>query len=267
MILSGRRRPSSLLATTGTRRARLADRGWRWLAQRLRTAGTELFASHLANVSPLGRTAASELGSEISGFDPLHLLRRFDQPEAPRVTRLQLADLHTFLVDDVLLKVDHASMACGVEVRVPFLDHKLVELAFSIDSRALFAEGERKALLKRAAASWLPPEILTSRKKGFSIPLDAWFREGLRAPADALLPEGVLVSRGIAARPAVRKALASQKSPDALAAARRRAVGAPLARTGRPPLRDLLSSAGPRRELLYLSPGIMPLAVGAHFSR
>ena len=102
---------------------------------------------------------------------------------APRVTRLQLADLHTFLVDDVLLKVDHASMACGVEVRVPFLDHELVELAFSIDSRVLFARGERKALLKRAAASWLPPEILTEPQ------------EGLQHPARRLVPAGPRASR------------------------------------------------------------------------
>ena len=186
--------------------------GWRRLAKRLRRAGADPFAAHLANVSPLGRVAASELLVDARGFDPLQLLRRFDQAAAPRVTRLQLADLQTFLVDDVLLKVDHASMACGVEVRVPFLDHELVELAFSIDSRVLFARGERKALLKRAAASWLPPEIHTSRKKGFSIPLDPWFRHSLGEPAQALLPEGVLVSRGLLRGPAVRDALASQRS-------------------------------------------------------
>ena len=120
-----------------------------------------------------------------------------DRASAPAVTRLQLIDLQTFLVDDVLLKVDHASMACGVEVCVPFLDHELVEAAFSIENRVLFADGERKALLKRAAASWLPPEILTDRKKGFSAPLDAWMRRGLHERAAALLPNGVLISRGL----------------------------------------------------------------------
>ncbi len=186
--------------------------GWRRLARRLRNPGADPFASHLANVSPIGPVAAKHLLGDASGFDPLALLRRFDQPSAPRVTRLQLADLRTFLVDDVLLKVDHASMACGVEVRVPFLDHELVELAFSIDSRVLFARSERKAVLKRAAASWLPPEILTSRKKGFSIPLDAWFLQRLEAPARALLPEGVLVSHGLLRGPAVREALVSPSS-------------------------------------------------------
>jgi asparagine synthase (glutamine-hydrolysing) len=186
--------------------------GWRRLARRLRGADEDPLATHLARVSPLGASAASDPMLGDPDFDPLALLRRFDQPGAPRVTRLQLADLHTFLVDDVLLKVDHASMACGVEVRVPFLDHELVELAFSIDSRALFAEGERKAVLKRAAATWLPPEILTSRKKGFSFPIESCFRDGLTQPANRLLPDGVLVSRGLLARPRVQEAIASRQS-------------------------------------------------------
>jgi asparagine synthase (glutamine-hydrolysing) len=188
------------------------ESGWRRLARRLRGAGQAPLAAHLARVSPLGATAACDPLVADPDFDPLALLRRFDQPGAPRVTRLQLADLHTFLVDDVLLKVDHASMACGVEVRVPFLDHRLVELAFSIDSRTLFAEGERKAVLKRAAATWLPPEILTSRKKGFSFPLDECFREGLAEPAGRLLPGGVLVSHGLLSAPRVQEAIASRQT-------------------------------------------------------
>jgi asparagine synthase (glutamine-hydrolysing) len=217
--------------------------GWRRLARRLRARGADPFAAHLANVSPLGRGAASDLGEEIPDFDPLALLRRFDQPAAPRVTRLQLADLHTFLVDDVLLKVDHASMACGVEVRVPFLDHELVELAFSIDSRVLFAKGERKALLKRAAASWLPPEILTSRKKGFSIPLDAWFLRSLGGPAQALLPGGVLVSRGLLLEPGVREALASRRGSLLWLLLAAELWARHWLEPGGPPLGDLLASA------------------------
>jgi asparagine synthase (glutamine-hydrolysing) len=126
---------------------------------------------------------------------------------------LQLVDLQTFLVDDVLLKVDHASMACGVEVRVPFLDHELVEAAFSIESHVLFAEGERKALLKRAAASWLPPEILTDGKQNAGTPLDAWMRQGLHACAAALVPDGALVARGLLRAAGVEGALAARRTP------------------------------------------------------
>jgi asparagine synthase (glutamine-hydrolysing) len=130
-------------------------------------------------------------------FDALALWREFFRADVPAVTGLQLLDLHTFLVDDVLLKVDHASMASGVEVRVPFLDHELVEAAFQIDAGIVFEGAERKALLKGVARRWLPPEFLTARKKGFSAPLGAWMRQGLRDLARQLLPDGSLVGRGI----------------------------------------------------------------------
>jgi asparagine synthase (glutamine-hydrolysing) len=172
--------------------------GWRpWLGALRARISPDLLAAHLARVSPLAGRLPGDLLGPGPPFDPLALLRRFDRPGAPRVTRLQLLDVQTFLVDDVLLKVDHASMACGVEVRVPFLDHELVEAAFSIDARVLFAGGERKALLKRAAAPWLPPDVLCERKKGFSAPLGPWMRGGLRGRAAALLAGGVLVSRGL----------------------------------------------------------------------
>ena len=184
---------------------------WRRLARRRLAAEPDLVAEHLARVSPLEGVSAAALLRNAPPFDPLRLFRRFDQVSAPNVTRLQLIDLQTFLVDDVLLKVDHASMACGVEVRVPFLDHELVEAAFSIESRVLFAEGERKALLKRAAASWLPPEILTDRKKGFTAPLDAWMRQGLHERAAALLSDGVMISRGLFDPEAVAQVLESRR--------------------------------------------------------
>jgi asparagine synthase (glutamine-hydrolysing) len=184
---------------------------WRRLAGRGRGARPDLLAAHLARVSPLDAASAAALFRNGPPFDPLRLFRRFDRAAAPAVTRLQLIDLQTFLVDDVLLKVDHASMACGVEVRVPFLDHELVEAAFSIESRVLFAEGERKALLKRAAASWLPPEILTDRKKGFSAPLEAWMGQDLHPNAAALVPDGVLVSRGLLDPAAVGEVLESRR--------------------------------------------------------
>ncbi|HXK21911.1 MAG TPA: asparagine synthase (glutamine-hydrolyzing) [Myxococcota bacterium] len=179
----------------------------RWLLPR--SARTRaLLAGHLARVSPLGRTSSEGLVPGAPRFDALRLLRRFDQPTAPAITRLQLLDLHTFLVDDVLTKVDQASMACGVEVRVPFLDHELVEAAFSIDAGVLFAAGERKSLLKRVASGWLPADILSGRKKGFGAPIESWMQEGLAPRARSLLEGGVLVSHGLLARDPVRDTLA-----------------------------------------------------------
>ncbi|MGF1477763.1 MAG: asparagine synthase (glutamine-hydrolyzing) [Geminicoccaceae bacterium] len=80
-------------------------------------------------------------------------------------------DLATYLPDEILVKVDRATMAYGVEARVPFLDPRLVELAFRISPELHYANGERKALLKSVAARWLPADILTARKKGFSAPI------------------------------------------------------------------------------------------------
>ena len=86
----------------------------------------------------------------------------------------QILDSRTYLPDEILTKVDRASMAYGIEVRVPFLDPKLVELAFSIDHKLIYRNGERKALLKDIASNFLPSEAITRRKKGFSIPFWRW---------------------------------------------------------------------------------------------
>ncbi len=187
--------------------------GWRLAPRWLRDPQREFLARHFARVSPLGPRGVPELLAATPGFDPLAFLRRLDRPGLPRVTRLQLLDLQSFLVDDVLLKVDHASMASGVEVRVPLLDHELVEAVFSIESSLLFAGGERKALFKRAAASWLPRELLTPRKQGFGLPLAGWLRGGLRAEIAAALSDSVLVARGLVPAHAVARVLGGSALP------------------------------------------------------
>ncbi len=88
------------------------------------------------------------------------------------VKELQRLDLRTFLVDDILVKVDRASMANSLEVRVPFLDHYIVEYVMSLDSKVIFNKRVKKYLLKKMATSLLPPEIINRSKKGFSAPID-----------------------------------------------------------------------------------------------
>lgn len=181
---------------------------------RLRRRGPDPVALHFRRTGHLGSKAQAELLLEAPEFDALAHRRRFFPPGLPPVTGLQLLDLRTFLVDDVLTKVDHASMACGVEVRVPFLDHELVEAAFSIDSRVIFAGGERKALLKRTASAWLPDEVLTARKQGFGAPLGPWMRAGLSHLARRALPDGSLVGRGVLDGSAVPGFLESARPKD-----------------------------------------------------
>jgi asparagine synthase (glutamine-hydrolysing) len=129
--------------------------------------------------------------------DIFHSLRRFYRPDLSPVTAACYMDLNIYLPDHILCKVDRASMANGVEVRVPLLDHRMAELAFSIKDKIIYARGERKSVLKKAAAPWVPSEILTGRKKGFSIPLHDWMNQGLAAAGRELVRDGSLVSRGI----------------------------------------------------------------------
>lgn len=124
-------------------------------------------------------------------------LRRFHRPELPAVTAAQYLDANLFMVDQVLCKVDRASMAHGVEVRVPFLDPGLVALAFQIPLALHYHRGERKALLKQIAARHLPAEVVTPRKKGFSSPLLKWFDAGLAPWLRGLTEDGLLVRQGL----------------------------------------------------------------------
>jgi asparagine synthase (glutamine-hydrolysing) len=89
-------------------------------------------------------------------------------------------DLETYLPDDILTKVDRMSMAHSIESRVPLLDHEVVSFAASLPSGLKIAGGERKRVLKRAAARFLPAEVLTRRKRGFGVPIGDWFRGPLR---------------------------------------------------------------------------------------
>lgn len=124
-------------------------------------------------------------------------MQRFHRPDLPAVKAAQFLDANLFMVDQVLCKVDRASMAHGVEVRVPFLDPGLVALAFQIPLALHYRRGERKALLKRIAARHLPAEVVTPRKKGFSSPLLKWFDAGFEPWLRGLTENGLLVRQGL----------------------------------------------------------------------
>jgi asparagine synthase (glutamine-hydrolysing) len=98
---------------------------------------------------------------------------------APTLERLLNVNLRTYLVDDLLVKADRMSMAHGLEVRSPFLDTDLLEVALGLPARLHIKGFARKRVLKRAVADLLPAEILNRRKRGFGVPLDRWFREDL----------------------------------------------------------------------------------------
>src|SRR4051795_10340184 len=138
--------------------------------------------------------AQDELLSDPRTTDPLDVYReRFGETEgAQELARLQDLDLGIYLVDDLLVKTDRASMAHSLEARVPFLDPVVAELALALDTKQKVRGFSKKRLLRRAAAPLLPREIIRGRKQGFSIPVAAWLRGDLAPFArDVLSPQTV----------------------------------------------------------------------------
>lgn len=103
------------------------------------------------------------------------------------IRRMLYFDCHSWLVDNLLERGDRMSMAASIECRPPFLDHRLVELAFSLPSRLKVRAGSGKWIFKQVAYRYLPSEIVERKKVGFRVPLDAWFREDLRNLAGDML--------------------------------------------------------------------------------
>jgi asparagine synthase (glutamine-hydrolysing) len=133
--------------------------------------------------------------------DPASVLARAfaAAPKRDPVTRAMVADVLTYLPGDLLVKVDMASMAHGLECRGPFLDHRVVELALALPlGRKLRLRGGRsKVVLKQAFADLLPPEIRTRPKMGFGVPIDRWFRGELRDELRAVLLDPACLGRGL----------------------------------------------------------------------
>jgi asparagine synthase (glutamine-hydrolysing) len=138
--------------------------------------------------------------------DPWWFYRRLVRPELAPLQRLQWLDIKAFMGELVLTKVDRASMASSLEVRVPFLDHELVELLFSFDPSVYFRLGEQKPLLRANLAGRLPEVILQRRKQGFVGP-DEYYKD--IAWYSALLGESRLVRDGVLQGTAVAGLLAA----------------------------------------------------------
>jgi asparagine synthase (glutamine-hydrolysing) len=128
--------------------------------------------------------------ASLNGFDvdaPLVEAWRH-APSAHQVDTMLNVDVHTYLPDDLLVKMDIATMAHSVEARSPFLDHHLMQLAASIPAREKLRGTSGKRILKAALRGILPDQILDRPKMGFGVPLPRWFREDLRTlPSDVLL--------------------------------------------------------------------------------
>src|SRR5437870_5806613 len=113
------------------------------------------------------------------------------------LSRVQYADFKTYLPGDILTKVDRASMANSLEVRVPLLDHTLVEWAARLPPTLKLHRGEGKYVLKSALEPYVPRGILYRPKQGFTVPLAAWFRGPLRGRLTQALRGGMQQNSGL----------------------------------------------------------------------
>lgn len=135
----------------------------------------------------------------LQGHRAVDVMRRHADraPTDDPLSRVQYLDIKTYLAGDILTKVDRASMAHALEVRVPILDHKLVEWMSGLPSSYKLHGQEGKYIFKKALESYLPDDILYRPKMGFSVPLASWFRGPLRQRVrNAILGE-TLASTGI----------------------------------------------------------------------
>lgn len=129
------------------------------------------------------RLFSRSLQRDLGGYHAIEVLRRHADacPSEHPLSLVQYLDLKTYLPGDILTKVDRASMAHGLEVRVPLLDHTLVEWISGLPPELKLQGGVGKYLFKHALAPYLPQDLLHRRKMGFSVPLADWFRGPLRA--------------------------------------------------------------------------------------
>ena len=145
---------------------------------------------------------APDLRAELTGrrsqFDPVDVYREryAGTAGAPELARLQDVDFGVYLVDDLLVKTDRASMAHSLEARVPFLDTVVTNLAFALPTRLKVRGLQKKVLLRKAVEPLLPREVVHGRKRGFSIPAAAWLRGELEPFARATLSASMLERQG-----------------------------------------------------------------------
>ena len=171
----------------------------------------ERYFQLLEQLSKTARAAllTPEILEEIDLDDPFSHFQSHvaSAAEAEPLNRALFADLKLYLPGDLLTLTDRVSMAHSLEVRVPFLDHHLLEFAARIPPGYKIYRTERKHILKRAVGPLLPPGFLKRRKMGFSAPLAVWFREELRPFVEDTLSKQAVRETGVLRYAAVRSLL------------------------------------------------------------
>jgi asparagine synthase (glutamine-hydrolysing) len=132
---------------------------------------------------------SSDFKAELKGFTPMEVIQPYyagnDAPNA--LGRSQYADIHFYLTEDVLVKVDRMSMAHSLEVRCPLLDYRIIEFAAKLPTELKVDSRRGKLLLRASVARRLPAETINRGKRGFSIPAARWLRTDLRPLAESVI--------------------------------------------------------------------------------
>jgi asparagine synthase (glutamine-hydrolysing) len=198
-------RPLVELLPASTRRASLDYKAKRFV----RSAHLPPLERHHGWKEIFSADARAELTGRKAGFDPVSAYRdRFAATEGHELlTRLQDVDFGAYLVDDLLVKTDRASMAWSLEARVPFMDTVVTNFAFSLPARHKVRGLQKKRLLRKAAEPLLPREIVHGRKRGFSIPAAAWLRGELEPFARETLSIDTIRRQGFLQPKAVTRVL------------------------------------------------------------
>lgn len=162
------------------------------------TAEGYLHGVSITSEQQRGRLFSPAMRSRLGGYGAKEVFRAHldNAPDHP-LSRVQYLDYKTYLPGDILTKVDRASMAHALEVRVPILDHEFVGWIAGLPPEMKLRGSEGKYVFKRAMEPYLPNEILYRKKMGFAVPISAWFRGPLRARLHQTLTGGRLRDTGL----------------------------------------------------------------------
>jgi asparagine synthase (glutamine-hydrolysing) len=161
------------------------------VARVLRAGGVEdVYRAMMAAENDAGSLVPGSTGRSSDAFAGAGVAGRSGFEQA------MLMDTSTYLPDDLLTKVDRASMAVSLEVRVPLLDPTLFEFAWGLHPTDRVRDGNGKWVLRRLLHRYVPPEMVERPKMGFGVPVGAWLRGPLRAWADELLEPSLLAEQG-----------------------------------------------------------------------
>jgi asparagine synthase (glutamine-hydrolysing) len=158
------------------------------------------------------REFRARLGLEAAAWGAGAAARSQAWRELPLISRLQWLDTMEYLPDDILVKVDRASMAHSLEVRAPLLDYTLVEYVASLPLSLKVRDGTSKYIFRKLLERHLPPSVFAKRKQGFAVPKGAWFRGELRAAARERLLDPRALGRGYIRRGALEEMLAHHEA-------------------------------------------------------